>query len=54
MTTKEKVDALQDVSVSKMNNWELDFLDDISEKDDFTSAQAKKIDELYEKHVEGD
>lgn len=60
MTYSEKIDALTEVDMKELSSWECDFISDmviLLEEDEgstLTENQKEKIDELYEKHVEGE
>lgn len=62
MTYGEKVDALTEYGPQKFSTWEFEFvgdmiilLEDCDDEDAILSnSQKEKIDEIYEKVVEGD
>lgn len=51
ISTKDKLDQLLDLTVSKFSSWEIDFLTDMQYLEEFSSKQKEKIEELWQKHI---
>lgn len=47
---KQKVDDLIDLGMSNFSSWEIDFLTDQIDREEFTDGQLEKIEELWRKH----
>ena len=47
---KQKVEDLIDMGMSNFTSWEIDFISDQIDREEFTDGQLSKIEELWEKH----
>lgn len=49
---KDMLNQLEDRS-AELNDWETQFIDNISRKDELTDTQRNKLTEIYNKLIEG-
>lgn len=47
---KEKVDDLANIPQEKLSTWEIDFISDMIDRNEFIGGQISKIEELHERY----
>lgn len=47
---KAKIEDLIDMGMSNFSSWEIDFITDQIDREEFTEGQLIKIEELHDKH----